>query len=64
MSSTISQAPTHESSSDQAGAYDLRPSDDSPQPERRSFWRSFLDEVKGSRYHCLLYTSPSPRDRS
>lgn len=51
MSSTTTQAPTHESGSDQAGAYDLRPSGSSPQPERRSFWRSFLDEVKGSRYH-------------
>ncbi len=51
MSSTITETPTQGSDRDESGAYDLRPASTSPRPERRGFWRTFMDAVKDSRYH-------------
>ena len=31
--------------------------------DRRAIWRKFVNQQLGTTYHCLLYTSPSPRDR-
>ena len=38
----------------------------SPEPAYRYFCKKNLDDISAAmhNYHCLLYTSPSPRDRT